>query len=253
MRTSWATIDAVGDQSEYVTVISTALYSSVPRIGGLISDNYFRFFCEKLVTCAPPLPSSPHRSRTSVLSHQGCGACGVGKRVCGSRGACGWGADARSAVVPRVYQSVLKCRRFSEAGAQQLLLDVVAMKQVGCDSSLGRRCTKLKPLLNLKDPAEIPIECQGPYWNPPEIPSEGSGLAERKSRSRETALFKTDLVDSWLLLPQKRIFSSLVFDTVPTPLHSSAVPGLRSRILFCSCCWRCPRSAACCRLRPAAS
>jgi hypothetical protein len=88
VRTSWATVDAVGDQSEYVTVISTALSASVPRVGGIISHNYFRFFCEKLVT----------------------------------------------AVVPKVYQSVLRCRRFSEAGAQQLLLDVVAMKQV-CPSS----------------------------------------------------------------------------------------------------------------------
>ena len=48
--------------------------------------------------------------------------------------------------------------------------------------------------------------------------------AERKSRSREAALSKTDVLILRLLLPHERFFSSLVFATVATALHRLANP-----------------------------
>ena len=46
---------------------------------------------------------------------------------------------------------------------------------------------------------------------------------ERKSRSRETALSKTDVMIPRLPLPHERYFSSLVFATVATALHRLTV------------------------------
>eukprot|EP00241_Pyramimonas_parkeae_P017643 CAMPEP_0114299464 /NCGR_PEP_ID=MMETSP0059-20121206/12989_1 /TAXON_ID=36894 /ORGANISM="Pyramimonas parkeae, Strain CCMP726" /LENGTH=843 /DNA_ID=CAMNT_0001421941 /DNA_START=19 /DNA_END=2550 /DNA_ORIENTATION=+ len=87
VKMSWSTIEAVGDQSQYVSTISSILNNFVPQIAGIINSTYFCFFCEKFI----------------------------------------------ASIVPKVYQSILKCRRFSEAGAQQLLLDSVAMKQLLLD------------------------------------------------------------------------------------------------------------------------
>ena len=53
--------------------------------------------------------------------------------------------------------------------------------------------------------------------------SNPSWRAERKSRSRETALSKTDVMIPRLPLPHKRFFSSLVFTTVA---HSASSLGI---------------------------
>ncbi|KAK3262239.1 HIT domain protein [Cymbomonas tetramitiformis] len=87
VRTKWDTVEAVGDQSEYVSTCNALLSHSIPIIGSLISANNFHFFFDKLVV----------------------------------------------SFAPRVYQSILKCRRFSQAGAQQLLLDTIAIKTLLLD------------------------------------------------------------------------------------------------------------------------
>eukprot|EP00249_Psilotum_nudum_P021312 c28062_g1_i1 orf=249-2780(+) len=80
-RMPWATLESVGDQSEYVNAIS-AILSSVPVIGGLLSPLYFQFFLDKLA----------------------------------------------ASFAPRFYFNIYKCKRISETGAQQMLLDTHAVK-----------------------------------------------------------------------------------------------------------------------------
>jgi len=87
VRAKWDVVEAVGDQSEYVSNCSAVLNNSIPAIGSTINNNYFRYFTDKL----------------------------------------------SGAFVPRVYQHILKCKRFSEAGAQQLLLDTIALKTMLLD------------------------------------------------------------------------------------------------------------------------
>jgi len=53
--------------------------------------------------------------------------------------------------------------------------------------------------------------------------------AEKKSRSRETALTKTDEMINRLLLPHERFFSSLVFAIVATALRRLAVERTADR------------------------
>lgn len=81
-RMPWATLESVGDQSEYVNGISAILSSSVPAIGGLLSHLYFQFFLDKLA----------------------------------------------ASFAPRFYFNIYKCKRISETGAQQMLLDTHAVK-----------------------------------------------------------------------------------------------------------------------------
>ncbi|DBA74723.1 TPA: hypothetical protein ACH3X2_009385 [Trebouxia sp. C0005] len=53
-RVPWATLETVGDQSEFVNVFSKVLGQIGPRIGASLNGNYFRFFCDKLANSFTP-------------------------------------------------------------------------------------------------------------------------------------------------------------------------------------------------------
>jgi hypothetical protein len=74
-------------QSLFFSNCSLYRYTSVPRVHATVSENYFRFFCEKFA----------------------------------------------GSVAPKVYGAVFRCKRFSDTGAQQLLLDVHAVKTLLID------------------------------------------------------------------------------------------------------------------------
>ncbi|XP_024383134.1 vacuolar protein sorting-associated protein 53 A isoform X1 [Physcomitrium patens] len=81
-RLPWATLESVGDQSDYVNGISVILSSSVPVIAGLLSPLYFQYFMDKLA----------------------------------------------ASFAPKFHNNIFKCKRISETGAQQMLLDTHAVK-----------------------------------------------------------------------------------------------------------------------------
>ena len=86
-KINWGALELVGDQSGYVDACSAALLAAVPLVHATVSENYFRFFCEKFV----------------------------------------------GSVAPKLYSAVFRCKRFSDTGAQQLLLDVHAVKTLLLD------------------------------------------------------------------------------------------------------------------------
>ncbi|THU51537.1 hypothetical protein C4D60_Mb06t32080 [Musa balbisiana] len=53
-RVPWATLESVGDQSEYVNGINSILASSIPVLGSLLSTTYFQFFLDKLAASLGP-------------------------------------------------------------------------------------------------------------------------------------------------------------------------------------------------------
>ncbi|GAB2220697.1 hypothetical protein Droror1_Dr00008364 [Drosera rotundifolia] len=53
-RVPWATLESVGDQSEYVNGINTILTTSVPLLGSLLSPIHFEFFLDKLASSLSP-------------------------------------------------------------------------------------------------------------------------------------------------------------------------------------------------------
>lgn len=53
-RVPWATLESVGDQSEYVNGINLILSSSIPVFGTLLSPTYFQFFLDKLAASLGP-------------------------------------------------------------------------------------------------------------------------------------------------------------------------------------------------------
>ncbi|WOK91709.1 hypothetical protein Cni_G00400 [Canna indica] len=53
-RVPWATLESVGDQSEYVNGINSILASSIPMLGSLLSPTYFQFFLDKLAASLGP-------------------------------------------------------------------------------------------------------------------------------------------------------------------------------------------------------
>ncbi|KAL2937354.1 Vacuolar protein sorting-associated protein 53 A [Bienertia sinuspersici] len=53
-RVPWATLESVGDQSEYVNGINTIITSSIPILGTLLSPIYFQFFLDKLASSLGP-------------------------------------------------------------------------------------------------------------------------------------------------------------------------------------------------------
>ncbi|KAL5226807.1 hypothetical protein ABZP36_015072 [Zizania latifolia] len=53
-RVPWATLESVGDQSEYVNSISSILSSSIPVLGNLLSPTYFQYFLDKLAASLGP-------------------------------------------------------------------------------------------------------------------------------------------------------------------------------------------------------
>lgn len=53
-KVPWASLEAVGDQSEYVNAISGIFSSSLPVLAGLLSPIYFQFFVEKLAASFAP-------------------------------------------------------------------------------------------------------------------------------------------------------------------------------------------------------
>ncbi|KNA19031.1 hypothetical protein SOVF_065100 [Spinacia oleracea] len=53
-RVSWATLESVGDQSEYANGINTIVTSSIPVLGTLLSPIYFQFFLDKLASSLGP-------------------------------------------------------------------------------------------------------------------------------------------------------------------------------------------------------
>ncbi|XP_021732758.1 vacuolar protein sorting-associated protein 53 A-like [Chenopodium quinoa] len=53
-RVLWATLESVGDQSEYVNGINTIITSSIPILGTLLSPIYFQFFLDKLASSLGP-------------------------------------------------------------------------------------------------------------------------------------------------------------------------------------------------------
>ncbi|CAK9191617.1 unnamed protein product [Sphagnum troendelagicum] len=81
-RLPWATLEGVGDQSDYVNGVSAILSSSVPVIAGLLSPSYFQYFMDKLA----------------------------------------------ASFAPRFHANIFRCKRISETGAQQMLLDTHAVK-----------------------------------------------------------------------------------------------------------------------------
>ncbi|KAI3738174.1 hypothetical protein L2E82_28194 [Cichorium intybus] len=50
----WATLESVGDQSEYVNNIKIILNGSIPVLGTLLSPVYFQFFLDKLASSLGP-------------------------------------------------------------------------------------------------------------------------------------------------------------------------------------------------------
>ncbi|CAD6228624.1 unnamed protein product [Miscanthus lutarioriparius] len=53
-RVPYATLEGVGDQSEYVNGISSILSSSIPVLGTLLSPTYFQYFLDKLAASLGP-------------------------------------------------------------------------------------------------------------------------------------------------------------------------------------------------------
>ncbi|KAL9250174.1 Vacuolar protein sorting-associated protein 53 A-like protein [Drosera capensis] len=53
-RVPWATLESVGDQSEYVNGINTILKTSVPLLGSLLCPIHFEFFLDKLASSLSP-------------------------------------------------------------------------------------------------------------------------------------------------------------------------------------------------------
>lgn len=53
-RVPWATLETVGDQSDFVNVFSKVLGQIGARIGASLNGNYFRFFCDKLANSFTP-------------------------------------------------------------------------------------------------------------------------------------------------------------------------------------------------------
>ncbi|CAH1435177.1 unnamed protein product [Lactuca virosa] len=53
-RVPWATLESVGDQSEYVNNIKMILNGSIPVLGTLLSPVYFQFFLDKLASSLGP-------------------------------------------------------------------------------------------------------------------------------------------------------------------------------------------------------
>ncbi|XP_020111556.1 vacuolar protein sorting-associated protein 53 A isoform X2 [Ananas comosus] len=53
-RVPWASLESVGDQSEYVNGINSILSSSIPVLGSLLSPTYFQFFLDKLAASLGP-------------------------------------------------------------------------------------------------------------------------------------------------------------------------------------------------------
>jgi hypothetical protein len=54
VRINWATLDLVGDQSEYVNIFSSVLADSIPSLGSLLAQNNFRFLCDKFTASFIP-------------------------------------------------------------------------------------------------------------------------------------------------------------------------------------------------------
>lgn len=84
VRHNWAALEAVGDQSDYVSTMRAVLMDAGAQVGALLPPNHFRFLCEKLLR----------------------------------------------SLAPRLKEAVFRCRHISDAGAQQLRLDVEALKGV---------------------------------------------------------------------------------------------------------------------------
>lgn len=53
-RVPWATLESVGDQSEYVNGINMILSSSIPALGRLLSPIHFQYFLDKLASSLGP-------------------------------------------------------------------------------------------------------------------------------------------------------------------------------------------------------
>ncbi|XP_073107578.1 vacuolar protein sorting-associated protein 53 A [Elaeis guineensis] len=53
-RVPWASLESVGDQSEYVNGINSILSTSIPMLGSLLSPTYFQFFLDKLAASLGP-------------------------------------------------------------------------------------------------------------------------------------------------------------------------------------------------------
>ncbi|KAJ3679789.1 hypothetical protein LUZ60_016067 [Juncus effusus] len=53
-RVPWATLESVGDQSEYVNNINSILSTSIPVLASLLSPTYFQFFLDKLAASLGP-------------------------------------------------------------------------------------------------------------------------------------------------------------------------------------------------------
>eukprot|EP00475_Leptophrys_vorax_P037824 TRINITY_DN65750_c0_g2_i1.p1 TRINITY_DN65750_c0_g2~~TRINITY_DN65750_c0_g2_i1.p1 ORF type:complete len:316 (+),score=20.22 TRINITY_DN65750_c0_g2_i1:32-949(+) len=53
-RIPWSTMEAVGDQSEYVNNLSASFSNSIPMLAGLLSPIYFHFFLDKLAASFAP-------------------------------------------------------------------------------------------------------------------------------------------------------------------------------------------------------
>lgn len=104
---NWGAIENVGDQSEYVDQCSKVLSDAIQTIGPLISSNHFRFFIEKFAGNFCPKCASLLTPAIDALSNP---------------------SHSRSRLASRLYANIFRCKRFNETGAQQLLLDIHALK-----------------------------------------------------------------------------------------------------------------------------
>ena len=126
----------VGDQSDFVTGFSRVLAETAPRIGPALSPLHFRYFCDKLAVSLCPrfyeyiFRYPPRTTSACALLLLSCLLCTTsllamlpyreglseGLQPCEKVGA--WRC---------------RCRKVSEAGSQQLLLDTQAIKALLLD------------------------------------------------------------------------------------------------------------------------
>lgn len=84
-KISWSTMQTVGDQSEYVTVIGSALSTNVVQVRKLVTNaKHFKWFCDKFV----------------------------------------------DSFIPWYLKTITGCKPISEVGAEQMLLDSLAIKTI---------------------------------------------------------------------------------------------------------------------------
>ena len=129
----------VGDQSDFVTSFSRVLAETAPRIGPALSPLHFRYFCDKLAVSFCPRYyeyifrwPSHITSASAVLMLHGCCCPAYGPALsCFAMLPYRGGEDVQPCKKVSAWRC--RCRKVSEAGSQQLLLDTQAIKALLLD------------------------------------------------------------------------------------------------------------------------